>query len=235
MTQKTTKTDTQIHRDVLEELRWDSRVDETEVGVEVDAGVVTLTGTVTSWAKRLRGSGSRATRDRRPRCGERHQGQGPRRPRAHRYGDRAGSPPRARMGRLRARGEDLVHGIGRLGHPRRHGRALEPALRRGTGHSQSDRREGGDQQDHGEIGASRRRRTSARRSSRCWSGAPSARRGEFRSRCATAARSSPAPSIRGPSGNRCWRPSGSRPAFETSRTTCGRNRSERSADHRSGR
>ncbi len=53
MTQKARKTDTQLHRDVLEELRWDSRVDETEVGVEVDAGVVTLTGTVTSWAKRL--------------------------------------------------------------------------------------------------------------------------------------------------------------------------------------
>jgi osmotically-inducible protein OsmY len=53
MTQKARKTDTQIHRDVLEELRWDSRVDETEVGVEVDGGVVTLTGTVSSWAKRL--------------------------------------------------------------------------------------------------------------------------------------------------------------------------------------
>jgi len=52
MNQKVKKTDTQIHRDVLDELRWDSRVDETEVGVEVDAGVVTLTGTVTSWAKR---------------------------------------------------------------------------------------------------------------------------------------------------------------------------------------
>jgi osmotically-inducible protein OsmY len=46
------KTDTQVHHDVLEELKWDSRVDETEVGVEVDGGVVTLTGTVTSWAKR---------------------------------------------------------------------------------------------------------------------------------------------------------------------------------------
>jgi osmotically-inducible protein OsmY len=53
MAQRPRKTDTQLHRDVLEELRWDSRVDETEVGVEVDAGVVTLTGTVTSWAKRL--------------------------------------------------------------------------------------------------------------------------------------------------------------------------------------
>ena len=46
-------TDTQIHHDVLEELKWDSRVDETEVGIEVDNGVVTLTGTVSSWAKRL--------------------------------------------------------------------------------------------------------------------------------------------------------------------------------------
>jgi osmotically-inducible protein OsmY len=47
------KTDTQIHHDVLEELKWDPRVDETEVGVEVDKGVVTLTGTVTGWAKRM--------------------------------------------------------------------------------------------------------------------------------------------------------------------------------------
>ena len=39
------KTDTQIHHDVLEELKWDSRVDETEVGVQVNNGVVTLTGT----------------------------------------------------------------------------------------------------------------------------------------------------------------------------------------------
>ena len=47
------KTDPEIHHDVLEELRWDSRVDETEVGVEVDKGVVTLTGTVPTWAKRV--------------------------------------------------------------------------------------------------------------------------------------------------------------------------------------
>ena len=53
MTQGIKKTNSQIHHDVLEELKWDSRVDETEVGVEVDNGVVTLTGTVTSWAKRL--------------------------------------------------------------------------------------------------------------------------------------------------------------------------------------
>ena len=48
-----TKTDAQIHHDVLEELKWDSRVDETEVGVQVASGVVTLTGAVTSWAKRV--------------------------------------------------------------------------------------------------------------------------------------------------------------------------------------
>lgn len=53
MTQRIKKTDTQIHHDVLEELKWDSRVGETEVGVEVDDSAVTLTGTVTSWAKRM--------------------------------------------------------------------------------------------------------------------------------------------------------------------------------------
>jgi osmotically-inducible protein OsmY len=47
------KSDTQIHQDVLRELRWDSRVEETEVGVEVDQGVVTLTGTVESYTKKL--------------------------------------------------------------------------------------------------------------------------------------------------------------------------------------
>jgi len=47
------KTDAQIHHDILEELKWDSRVEETEVGVQVASGVVTLTGTVTSWAKRV--------------------------------------------------------------------------------------------------------------------------------------------------------------------------------------
>jgi len=52
VTQAIKKSDAQIHHDVLEELKWDSRVDETEVGVQVAGGVVTLTGTVTSWAKR---------------------------------------------------------------------------------------------------------------------------------------------------------------------------------------
>jgi osmotically-inducible protein OsmY len=47
------KSDAQIQREVLEELKWDTRVDETDVGVEVDAGVVTLTGTVANYAKRL--------------------------------------------------------------------------------------------------------------------------------------------------------------------------------------
>jgi osmotically-inducible protein OsmY len=54
MAQAIKKTDVQIHHDVLEELKWDSRVDETEVGVQVDGGVVTLTGTVTSWASAWR-------------------------------------------------------------------------------------------------------------------------------------------------------------------------------------
>jgi osmotically-inducible protein OsmY len=46
------KTDAQIQQDVLQELKWDMRVAPTDVGVEVDAGIVTLTGTVASWAQR---------------------------------------------------------------------------------------------------------------------------------------------------------------------------------------
>lgn len=46
------KTDAEIQQDVLRELKWDTRVEETDVGVEVDDGVVTLSGTVTSWGKR---------------------------------------------------------------------------------------------------------------------------------------------------------------------------------------
>jgi osmotically-inducible protein OsmY len=49
----TIKSDSQIQQDVINELRWDTRVDETDVGVEVDRAVVTLTGTVDNWAKRV--------------------------------------------------------------------------------------------------------------------------------------------------------------------------------------
>lgn len=45
--------DSRIQQDVLEELRWDTRVGETEVGVAVNAGVVVLSGTVSSWGKRI--------------------------------------------------------------------------------------------------------------------------------------------------------------------------------------
>lgn len=47
-----TKTDSRIQREVLDELKWDSRVDETEVGVQVKEGVVTLVGTVDAYAKK---------------------------------------------------------------------------------------------------------------------------------------------------------------------------------------
>jgi len=46
------KTDAQIQHDVLDELKWDTRVKETDVGVEVNDGIVTLTGTVDSWTAR---------------------------------------------------------------------------------------------------------------------------------------------------------------------------------------
>jgi osmotically-inducible protein OsmY len=50
---KQMKRDSEIQQAVIRELRWDTRVDETDVGVEVDASVVTLTGTVDSYLKRM--------------------------------------------------------------------------------------------------------------------------------------------------------------------------------------
>lgn len=48
-----TKTDYRLQLDVLEELSWDTRVSATEIGVTVRNGIVTLAGTLDSWARRL--------------------------------------------------------------------------------------------------------------------------------------------------------------------------------------
>jgi osmotically-inducible protein OsmY len=53
MTTIQTKSDARIKQDVLAELKWDPRIDEWDVGVEIDKGIVTLTGTVASYAKRM--------------------------------------------------------------------------------------------------------------------------------------------------------------------------------------
>ena len=44
-----TRTDEEIQRDILEELKWDTRVRPNEIGVAVKDGVVTLTGWVDSY------------------------------------------------------------------------------------------------------------------------------------------------------------------------------------------
>ena len=44
------KTDGDIRNDVMSELSWDSRIGETQIGVQVDHGVVTLGGSVEDWA-----------------------------------------------------------------------------------------------------------------------------------------------------------------------------------------
>ncbi|MDQ5870648.1 MAG: BON domain-containing protein [Acidobacteriota bacterium] len=46
------RSDLEIQQDVMRELRWDTRIGPTEVGVEVDKGIVTLTGTVENFAKK---------------------------------------------------------------------------------------------------------------------------------------------------------------------------------------
>ena len=46
------KTDSEIKKQVMRELKWDSRIAWAEIGVQVNDGIVTLTGTVNSLAKK---------------------------------------------------------------------------------------------------------------------------------------------------------------------------------------
>jgi len=51
--QMASRSDAQLQQAVLAELAWDTRVAPTEVGVAVENRVVTLSGTISSWAKKL--------------------------------------------------------------------------------------------------------------------------------------------------------------------------------------
>jgi len=53
MTTLMMKTDKEIQKEVMKELDWDPQVDAVEVGVQVKDGLVTLTGNVSTYAKKL--------------------------------------------------------------------------------------------------------------------------------------------------------------------------------------
>lgn len=53
MTTAIMKSDSQIKADVLNELKWDSRIDESDIGVQVKNGVVNLVGTIDVYAKKI--------------------------------------------------------------------------------------------------------------------------------------------------------------------------------------
>ena len=46
------KTDAQLQKDVMEELQWEPCVTASEIGVSVSNGVVTLSGTVPTYAEK---------------------------------------------------------------------------------------------------------------------------------------------------------------------------------------
>jgi osmotically-inducible protein OsmY len=47
------KSDEKLQADALRELRWDTRVGWSDIDMSVSEGIVTLTGTLTSYAKKL--------------------------------------------------------------------------------------------------------------------------------------------------------------------------------------
>src|SRR5579862_7701291 len=50
---KIMKTDLQIQKDVMAELKWEPMLNAVEIGVAVKDGVVTLTGTVSDYSKKI--------------------------------------------------------------------------------------------------------------------------------------------------------------------------------------
>ena len=71
LTKTAPKTDKQIQLDVLADIARDFRFKPAEIGVEVDAGIVTLTGTVSSYPKLGLAARYRRERARREGCRER--------------------------------------------------------------------------------------------------------------------------------------------------------------------
>jgi osmotically-inducible protein OsmY len=47
------KKDSEIQEDVMKELRWEPLLNATEIGVAVKSGIVTLSGTVDTYSKKL--------------------------------------------------------------------------------------------------------------------------------------------------------------------------------------
>lgn len=47
------RSDVAVQQQVMSELTWDTRVDASDIGVTVKNGIVTLTGTVETWSKRV--------------------------------------------------------------------------------------------------------------------------------------------------------------------------------------
>lgn len=52
-TKRATRTDAEVLQDILRELEWDTRIRESEVGVHVREGVVTLTGAVENYGQKI--------------------------------------------------------------------------------------------------------------------------------------------------------------------------------------
>ena len=117
----TTVTDSELQRDVLEELKWEPSVDAAHIGVSVKEGVVTLSGHVSSYAEKYAAE----------RAAKRVYGvkavanelevKLPGSSRAHRRGHRRGGRQRPQVQPLRAGRQDQGHGQQGLGEAGRRG------------------------------------------------------------------------------------------------------------------
>ena len=97
------KNDTDLRRDVLDELEWEPSIDAAEIGVTAHDGVVTLTGTVKSYTAEIDGRAGRQAAPGRQGDRQRHRSPIARHRRAHRLRHRPGGRRRSEVEDRRCR------------------------------------------------------------------------------------------------------------------------------------
>ena len=109
------RTDQEIQKDVIAELRWEQGVDAGEIGVAVKDGVVTLIRQGRHLSQEMEGRGGRTSSNWSYGGSQRHRGTHDRG--AYRYRHRSRRGPRAYVGCELACREDSRDGRQRLGNP----------------------------------------------------------------------------------------------------------------------
>ena len=144
------KSDAQIQHEVYEHLKWDPRVNETDIGVAVNDGVVTLSGSVPMYAEKIAAEEAAKRTPGVKAVAEEIADQADRPPQEGRHGDCRGGRERLGLARVGA-GRREGHRAERLGDVDRPSDMELPADFSVRRRAISGRRQGRHERHHGEA------------------------------------------------------------------------------------